>query len=61
MCDHPREYLQPTGRRYTHRCGICGEILTSRQLGLNPRALGTNPRAKARNRYALRNFKRGTK
>lgn len=27
-------------------------------LGTNPRALGTNPRAKARNKWALRNWKR---
>jgi hypothetical protein len=29
--------------------------------GTNPRALGTNPRVKARNRWALRNWKRKRK
>ena len=31
----------------------------TREHGTNPRALGTNPRAKARNKWALRNWKRG--
>jgi hypothetical protein len=31
----------------------------TRALGINPRALGTNPRAKAKNKWALRNWKRG--
>jgi hypothetical protein len=29
-----------------------------RANGTNPRALGTNPRAKARNKWAVRNWKR---
>ena len=31
----------------------------TRALGINPRGVGTNPRAKARNKWALRNWKRG--
>jgi hypothetical protein len=31
----------------------------TRALGTNPRALGANPRARARNKWALRNWRRG--
>lgn len=34
-----------------YRCGL-------QALGTNPRALGTNERAKARNKWALRKWKR---
>ena len=47
----PTDTLGATEVRWT-RAG-------TRALGIHPRALGTNPRAKARNKWALRNWKRG--
>jgi hypothetical protein len=51
-CSHRIELLEPIG---THRflCRQCEQIVTSRQLGLNPRALGRNPRALGVNPIAL--------
>jgi hypothetical protein len=41
------------------RCSLLRELGTSeREFGVNPRALGTNERARARNKWALRNWKR---
>jgi hypothetical protein len=56
-CPHPIGYLgRPPGAlgrgRFRHQCGLCGAILTSREVGLNPRALGTNLRA-WRERHAM--------
>jgi len=28
-CDHPRERLEATGQRYTHRCGVCGGAIVA--------------------------------
>jgi hypothetical protein len=42
-----------------YRRGSRAEGTNPRSLGTNPRALGANPRAKARNKWALRNWKRG--
>jgi hypothetical protein len=35
-CDHPLSHLRLTPHPYRHICGICGQSLTSRQLGINP-------------------------
>jgi hypothetical protein len=43
-CKHERHQKVP-GTLHNHKCLDCGEILTSRQLGISPRQLGQNKRA----------------
>jgi hypothetical protein len=42
-CNHP--HTERSGGYHLHRCTLCGQVLTSLQLGLNPRWRKTNPRA----------------
>jgi hypothetical protein len=54
QCLHPHEMLSRTDHRYRYLCHTCGQVVTSRQAGLNPRAIKTNPRAKAQRRWKRR-------
>jgi hypothetical protein len=59
-CKHPVDILEATGQRWHYLCGICGQVLTSRQVGLNPRACeaARDARDPPRNKWAVRNWRR---
>ncbi len=54
----PHHDLEPLTQWHNKfRCRCCGEVLTLRQLGRNPRALGINPRALGSNPLARRGIR----